>query len=74
MFPQIQTAQPPQPSMTLTANERAWIDFLRLIAEDRDPAPTLRAVQALRQELLARPGNVRPGEGRGIPGGEVDVR
>lgn len=32
----------------LTENERAWVGFLRLIAQDTDPAPTLARVQALR--------------------------
>lgn len=35
----------------LTENERAWIDMLRAIVGDRDPAPTLEAVQALRRAL-----------------------
>ena len=35
----------------LTENERAWIGFLRLIANDSDPAPTLARVQALRLAL-----------------------
>ena len=39
----------------LTANERAWIEFLRLIANGRDPAPRLRDVQLLRR-LLQRHG------------------
>jgi hypothetical protein len=33
----------------LTQNERDWIVFLRMIALDRDPAPTLRRVQLLRR-------------------------
>lgn len=33
----------------LTDNERAWLEFLRLISLDRDPAPTLRRVQLLRR-------------------------
>lgn len=36
----------------LTENERAWIEMLRTIVGDRDPAPTLDAVQALRQVLM----------------------
>lgn len=35
----------------LTENERAWVGFLRLIADDTDPAPTLARVQALRMAL-----------------------
>ena len=38
----------------LTENERAWIDFLRLIGKGRDPAPTLRRVQLLRRVLARR--------------------
>ena len=33
----------------LTQNERDWIVFLRMIALDHDPAPTLRRVQLLRR-------------------------
>jgi len=33
----------------LTDNERAWLEFLRIISLDRDPAPTLRRVQLLRR-------------------------
>jgi hypothetical protein len=33
----------------LTANERAWIEFLRLISKDSDPGITLRRVQLLRR-------------------------
>ncbi len=33
----------------ISENERAWIDFLRLVSCDSDPAPTLRCVQAMRQ-------------------------
>jgi hypothetical protein len=33
----------------LTANEIAWIAFFRIIAGNRDPAPTLSRVQALRR-------------------------
>lgn len=35
--------------LTLTANELAWIEFIRLIGGGRDPAPTLRRVQLLRR-------------------------
>ena len=35
----------------ITENERAWIDMLRCIVGDADPAPTLAGVQALRQAL-----------------------
>jgi hypothetical protein len=34
---------------TLTANECAWLAFLRLISEGRDVGPTLRRVQLLRR-------------------------
>ena len=37
----------------LTANEFAWIEFIRLISRDADPAPTLRRVQRLRMLLAA---------------------
>jgi len=39
----------------LTDNERAWIEFIRLISNDTDPAPTLLGVQKLRWVLVDRP-------------------
>ena len=36
----------------ITENERAWIDMLRCIVGDDNPAPSLAAVQALRLVLL----------------------
>lgn len=41
----------PASRQMLTMNEMAWIEFLRLISCDRDPPPTLRAIQALRRAL-----------------------
>lgn len=41
---------------TFTANERAWIDFLRLLSGDGDPRPSLAAIQALRRVLWASRG------------------
>ena len=38
----------------ITENERAWIDMLRCIVGDADPAPTLADVQALRRVLLVQ--------------------
>ncbi|MGM0743528.1 MAG: hypothetical protein ACQEVT_18380 [Pseudomonadota bacterium] len=38
----------------LIENERAWLEFLRVISLDRDPAPTLRRVQVLRGVCEAR--------------------
>lgn len=35
----------------ISQNEMAWIDFLRLVSCDSDPAPTLRLVQALRRVI-----------------------
>ena len=32
---------------TISQNERAWTDFLRLASRDSDPTPTLRCVQLL---------------------------
>ena len=40
-------------SAPLIENECAWIEMLSAIVGDRDPAPTLEAVQALRQALMA---------------------
>jgi|AntRauTorcE11898_2_1112593.scaffolds.fasta_scaffold43854_2 hypothetical protein len=34
---------------SLSANEITWLEFLRLISLDRDPALTLRRVQLLRR-------------------------
>lgn len=45
-------AQPdPGRDKPITENERAWIDFIRLISMDSDPSPTLRRVQSLRSLL-----------------------
>ncbi len=33
----------------LTDNEVAWVEFLRMISDGRDPRPTLRRVQLLRR-------------------------
>jgi len=41
-------------SCDLSENERAWIEFIRLCSQGRDPAPTLQRVQKLR--LLLNPG------------------
>ena len=38
-------------SEPITNNERAWIDMLRCIVGDSDPAPSLAGIQALRQAL-----------------------
>ena len=35
----------------ITANERTWIEFIRLTSCDTDPPPTLARVQALRELL-----------------------
>lgn len=35
-------------------NERAWIEFLRLITNGSDPAPDLKSVQILRRALGGR--------------------
>ena len=39
---------------SLSANEIAWLEFLRLISLDHDPALTLRRVQLLRRVCEAR--------------------
>lgn len=38
----------------LTENERAWVDFLRLISNGCDPALRLRDVQLIRRLLQRR--------------------
>lgn len=40
--------------VSLTDNERSWIEFVRLLSKGLDPAPSLAAVQALRRALAAR--------------------
>lgn len=40
--------------LSLTENERAWIEFLRLISGDTDPVPDLQSIQALRLTLGRR--------------------
>jgi hypothetical protein len=37
-----------------TANERAWLRFLREVSNDADPTPTLRRVQLLRRICALR--------------------
>lgn len=37
--------------LTITSNERGWIEFIRLASSDTDPPPTLDQVQRLRQIL-----------------------
>ncbi|TPN53908.1 hypothetical protein FJ978_07315 [Mesorhizobium sp. B1-1-7] len=34
---------------SITPNEFAWIEFIRLVSGETDPAPTLERVQLLRQ-------------------------
>jgi hypothetical protein len=38
----------------VTANELEWIQFLRLITNDADPAPSLAHVQSLRLLMQGR--------------------
>ena len=38
----------------LTANERAWLRFLREVSKGRDSRPTLRRVQLLRRLCAPR--------------------
>lgn len=35
----------------LSANEKAWIEFIRVISSGRDPAPTPARIRALRSLL-----------------------
>ena len=41
----------PGNGMGITANEKAWVEFLRMISRDSDPPVTLQAVQVLRRVL-----------------------
>jgi len=45
------TARPrgPIPMRPLTANERAWVEFIRLASKGMDPPITLAKVQALQR-------------------------
>lgn len=43
------------PDYPPTENELAWITFLRLLTDNRDPAPTLRLIQELRRILRCEP-------------------
>jgi len=38
-----------------TDNEQGWIEFIRLISKDTDPAPTLERVQRLREVFAEAP-------------------
>lgn len=51
-----------------TANERAWIGFLRLLSDGCDPAPSLQAVQALRQVLQRSDADAQGDRAAGIVG------
>jgi len=44
---------PAGPWNHLTENEKAWIEFIRLISNGRDPGITVKRVQALRELLDA---------------------
>lgn len=39
--------------LELTENERAWIEFIRLVSRDQDPKPTLERVQQLQKMFRA---------------------
>ena len=39
---------------TLTENERAWVAFIRLASENRDPSPALVEAQTLQRLLGSR--------------------
>jgi hypothetical protein len=41
-------------TVTVTENEAAWLEFLRLLCYDDVPGPTLLAIQALRLGLAGR--------------------
>jgi hypothetical protein len=45
------TGDVPEGMHDLTENERAWVEFLRLISNECDPALLLRDVQLLRRLL-----------------------
>ena len=39
------------PQHAVTEHEMGWIMFIRLLTNDSDPSPTLRAIKVLRQVL-----------------------
>jgi len=41
-------------AIKISANERAWIEFLRLVSGDSDPPPTMHAIQLIRRVLRRR--------------------
>lgn len=54
-----QDRRPDPRERAFTDNERAWVEFIRLISHDTDPAPTLWQVQQLRQVIAKTAGNRR---------------
>ena len=46
-------------SAPITKNERAWIEFIRLLTDDSDPSPTLHLVQELRKMFSTEPVSAR---------------
>lgn len=42
----------------ISANERSWVEFLRMLTGDQDPAPNLRCIQALRCALNRGPARI----------------
>lgn len=48
---QIRKTRPSFGPADLTENEIAWIEFLRLVSDSRDPRPTFRKVHLLRRIL-----------------------
>lgn len=45
----------PNAPTQLTENEAAWVEFLRLICNDKVPPPKLASVQGLRLILAGKP-------------------
>lgn len=46
----------------ITANERRWIEFIRLASFDSDPPPTLERVKQLRRVFEGSRSSVASGE------------
>lgn len=46
---QVQGIMSPARQITLSANELAWVEFIRMISNGTDPGVTLSRIQALRR-------------------------
>lgn len=54
---------PSMSGVSLTSNERSWIEFLRLVSDGRDPAIRLKDVQPIKRLLDRAPQKTRLPQG-----------